>query len=161
MACKAEIFQKIYLLEGKFSDDPNDPGGPTNWGITLPFWKEVTGQSKFPEDFVEADAERCYDYLWDKTCTGLLHPEMRMCYFAFAVNAGWPRAHKILQTVVGVSPDGKLGPISKAAIMGSELDKIYFPFVESCISHYFSVPGFQYYGRGWMNRLAQTLIPLG
>ena len=146
-------------LEGEYSDDPNDPGGETNWGITLPFWREVTGLDDFPVTFTRADAVLCYEYLWDKTFTSMVSPEMRLCYLAFAVNAGWPRAAKILQTVLGESPDGLIGPKTLHALAGSNLEKTYYPFVEAVVRHYFSIPGFTHYGRGWMNRLTQTLIP--
>ena len=160
MASKATIINKILELEGAYSDDPNDPGGETNWGITLPFWKEVTGLDDFPVTFERAHAILCYEYLWEKTSTDMVANEMRLCYFAFAVNAGWPKAHKILQDVLGVYSDGIIGPQTIHALASSSLDKTYFPFVEAVIVHYFSVPGFAHYGRGWMNRLAQTLIPL-
>jgi lysozyme family protein len=37
MAFFKRALPTIWLHEGRFSDNPNDPGGPTNYGISLQF----------------------------------------------------------------------------------------------------------------------------
>lgn len=160
MPSQARIFEKVYELEGVFSNHPEDTGGETHWGITLPFWKEVTGQDEFPVPFEQAHAEKCYTYLWDKMSVEVIPSDMRLCYFAFGMVAGWPTAIKILQRSTGVKDDGILGPNTKRSILSVDPYGLYTVFVLKTIKHYWDCKNFQTFGRGWLNRLAQTIIPL-
>jgi lysozyme family protein len=48
----AKIMNAIYTLEGGFSNDPRDPGGMTNLGVTAREWASY---KKVPVSFITAD----------------------------------------------------------------------------------------------------------
>lgn len=111
-------------FEGGFSDDPRDPGGATNFGITrrtLAGWRGVTPWQNLPVAEVRAlgrpEAERIYKALyWDRCNADQLPAGLDLALFDFAVNSGPPRAIAMLQQEVGAMPDGIIGPKTLAAI---------------------------------------------
>jgi lysozyme family protein len=119
-ACLAIVLR----LEGGFSDDPRDPGGATNFGITrktLARWRGVTPWQSLPVVAVKAlgrdEAARIYKALyWDRCNADALPPGLDLAVFDFAVNSGPERAVTALQKEVGAVPDGLIGPKTLAAL---------------------------------------------
>ena len=119
-ACLDEVLRQ----EGGYADDPADPGGATNMGVTrktLAGWRQVSPWWKLPKsevkDLQREEAARLYRALYWNRCRGdALPPGLDLGLFDFAVNAGPDRAIKTLQTLLGVSADGIIGPVTLAAI---------------------------------------------
>jgi lysozyme family protein len=119
-ACLDEVLRQ----EGGYADDPADPGGATNMGITrktLAGWRQVSPWWKLPKSEVmgvkRPEAARLYRALYWNRCQGdALPPGLDLSLFDFAVNAGPDRAIKTLQTLLGVPADGMIGPLTLAAI---------------------------------------------
>lgn len=115
-----EIITEILRREGwdKFTNDPNDRGGSTKWGITQFAWtlylKKRGLQSTSVEFIDEATARKFYleehivgprfDQLKDRLLFELVVDS--------GVNHGATRATRWLQTSVGAAPDGALGPVT-------------------------------------------------
>jgi lysozyme family protein len=119
-ACLAVVLR----LEGGFTDDPRDPGGATNLGITrrtLARWRGVTPWQALPVAAVRAlgrdEAARIYRALyWDRCNADALPAGLDLALFDFAVNSGPERAIALLQKEVGAVPDGLIGPKTLAAL---------------------------------------------
>jgi lysozyme family protein len=83
-----------------------------------------------------------------------------LCLFHVSVNAGPRRAAKLLQTVVGATPDGAIGPATLAAVTKlvqsrvAGLSTIVHTFQDGLRAYYRSLPTFPTFGRGWLNRAA-------
>jgi lysozyme family protein len=123
----------ILKHEGGFSNDPRDPGGITNWGITLPFLQEYYDKIDIdkkarPEDIRSMERNEAIQIykvlLWDQFQYNQIHAlPIAIKVFDMAVNMGYSRAHKILQAAINalikgpsyVAVDGKLGPKTRAA----------------------------------------------
>lgn len=126
--------------EGGFVDDPVDPGGATNFGVSLRFLRglgDLDGDGYLDGDLdrdgdVDAEdirrmtreqAKAIYrSQWWDRYGYGQLGlPKVAAKVFDLSVNMGAHQAHKCLQRALGsvgldLSDDGILGPASRRAI---------------------------------------------
>jgi len=95
----------VLRWEGGYSNDPNDAGGETKYGISKRAYPNLT-----IETLTEVQAKVIYekDY-WKAAHCNLLPYPLSLAVFDYAVNAGPPRALKALQGAVGASPDGLWG----------------------------------------------------
>ncbi len=119
----AAAFTKLLGHEGGYSNNPADPGGETNWGVT----RRVAEANGFHGDmraFTQDDAMAIYDRLyWMKVSADDLPAAVRFDVFDAAVNSGVGQATKWLQRALGVSDDGVIGRQTlEAAKAADELD---------------------------------------
>ena len=125
----------VLAHEGGFVDDPADPGGATNWGVSLRFARSAGAQINFDIDHdgdVDADdirqmpretAIEVYRLDWWNRYGFAAHPlpqAVAVKTFDTAINMGARRAIRILQeccTDAGrpVAEDGILGAQTAAA----------------------------------------------
>jgi lysozyme family protein len=116
----------VLSQEGGWSDDPNDPGGATNQGITLATYRTFTNNPDASADDLEEMSDAMRDDIyrtmyWTPICGDDLPAGIDLAVFDFGVNAGPGRAAKELQLVVGVEQDGVIGPLTLAAARGTDL----------------------------------------
>lgn len=146
--------------EGGFSDHPRDPGGATNLGVTLRTWQDwlrrpvaVAQLQKLTPEDVAPLYEKKY---WRIAGCDSLPSGLDYLVFDFAVNAGPGRAVKTLQTAVGATPDGVLGPKTLAAISALGIEKTIERFTEERLKFYRSLHTFDVFGRGWTRRTEEA-----
>lgn len=107
--------------EGGFVNDPQDPGGATNKGVTQAVydaWRKREGLPKRSVaniNFLETSEIYKHQY-WDVIKGDLLPAGIDYCLFDFGINSGTARAAKFLQLAVHVIADGQIGLITLAAI---------------------------------------------
>ncbi len=110
--------------EGGFSDDPNDPGGATNYGITLGTLRTYTGNpdlgvadiQNISMDTVQAIYGADY---WNRMRCDALPAGVDLMVFDHGVNAGTGRSAMVLQQALGLTGaavDGSIGPHTLAAV---------------------------------------------
>jgi uncharacterized protein (TIGR02594 family) len=158
----------VLEMEGGFSDDAHDPGGPTNLGITLETfasWRGTTVTAANRETLVAAlkaiDPEtvraiyrRRY---WDTAHCAELTPALALMQFDTAVNQGPGTAIRLLQEAVGATVDGEIGPETRAAIARVPVTRTLEAYARIREARYRALPHFSRFGRGWLNRLDATL----
>lgn len=119
-----EIIDRIIDTEGGYVDDPNDPGGETNYGIT----SKVAARSGYKGPMrdmprsVAADIYRAK--YWDKVRADdlfAISPELAAEVVDTGVNMGPGTATKFLQTSLSafgydIAIDGGMGPKTLAAL---------------------------------------------
>lgn len=113
----------ILRREGGFVDHPADRGGPTNFGITaatLGDWRGL-GRPASREEvraLTEREARKIYTkrYLQDTGFDQIRNAKLRDLLLDCAVHHGPRRAAVWLQEAVGVTADGKVGPMTLAAV---------------------------------------------
>jgi lysozyme family protein len=91
---------------------------------------------------------------WDACKCDNLPSGIDYLVFDFAVNAGVGRSAKTLQKVVGVKPDGAIGPITLAAVVATKY--LIEKFSDEKVTFYKSLPTFSSFGNGWLNRIAHV-----
>ena len=112
-------------LEGGYANNPADPGGETNRGITRATYEAYLQKKGLPtkvsmRDIPEAHVEDIYRTMfWDRVKGDQLPPKLAMQVFDFAVNSGPDRAIRYLQFLVGTTQDGIIGPKTIAAVHGA------------------------------------------
>jgi len=118
-----EIAQDIVRREGGYVNDPDDPGGPTNFGVTLHTMRrlglDLTGDGQINTADVKAlskaqAVEIFIDHYFRAPRIDALPQPLQATVFDMHVNAG-ANAIKLLQRLLNdmgqdVAVDGKIGP---------------------------------------------------
>lgn len=147
-------FDRLIGHEGGYVNDPNDPGGETNWGISKRSYPILDIVNLTRED---SKAIYLRDF-WMRVRADRLPGSVAYQLFDFAVNSGCDTAIRHLQKSVGVADDGYWGPISQmAADKMSESDMI----MSLCGQRLMFMTGlsnWKYHGKGWARRIASNLL---
>lgn len=128
-----KILEQITGVEGGFVNDPVDPGGATQWGVSLRFAKEINLDLNHDgvvdvEDIklITRDlAESLFlDHFVRRPKIDTLRMELVAQMADFAVNSGPPRAIITLQEVLNkvreAAPDLKLPYLDDDGVIGGE-----------------------------------------
>jgi lysozyme family protein len=115
-----KCLQFVLQFEGGFVNDPADPGGATNLGITIGTLSGVLGRPATVAEIkalTPATVAPVYrQRYWNKVAGDQLPGGVDMAVFDFAVHSGPGRAARALQSVVGVAVDGDIGDITLKAV---------------------------------------------
>lgn len=107
--------------EGGFVDDPRDPGGATNHGITLAtlqHWRKPEPVTVADvRDLTEDEAREIYraEY-WHAARCDRMPAGVAMMVFDFGVTSGVGRSARLLQRILAVEEDGDIGPETLATL---------------------------------------------
>lgn len=154
----------VFGHEGGYVNAATDKGGPTRWGITHTTLAAHRGVRSVTAAQVKAlaltEAEAIYrKSYWGQSGGDVLPVGLDYAAFDFGVNSGPGRAVMVLQQVVRVAADGKIGPQTLAAV------KAYPGGVAKLIRDYCAArmaflrgltnpkTGFPVNGRGWTIRV--------
>lgn len=164
--------------EGGYVNHPADPGGATNFGVSLRTLSRLGGID--PDDgkllgdmdgdgvidaedirlLTRDEAVKIYrTQWWDRFGYGrIADPDLACKVFDFSVNMGASRAHKLLQKAVNAtSPvrlavDGVLGPMSLAIVNGHpEPRALLGAYRQEAVTFYRSLNRPQFL-KGWIRR---------
>jgi lysozyme family protein len=149
--------------EGGYTNDPHDPGGPTNFGITIADLKEwyavhqpgvvVTASTVQAMSLDTAEAIYRTKY-WNPILGDQLPLGLDLVVFDYGVNSGPPRAAKALQKLLFVKQDGSIGPATIAAAKGvKDIPSLIADYQEERLDFLSGLSTFQYFGRGWTKRV--------
>jgi len=148
----------VLAYEGGFSDDPRDPGGMTNRGVTRAVWSEWLGRPASVKEMTELTAEAVAPLYkrkyWDAINGDELPDGIDHCVFDFAVNSGVGRAAKLLQSCLGVAADGQIGPKTLAAAKAADFKKVIELYGLARLTFLKSLPHWSVYKNGWSTRVA-------
>ena len=120
-----DIIEVVLEHEGGYVNDPDDPGGETNFGVAKRSHPDVD-IANLTKDGAKEIYKKVY---WDKNKVEKLSIHLRHIYFDMCVNQGRGRAVKILQQAANakganLKVDGGLGPKTITALKGVELDRV-------------------------------------
>mgnify|MGYP001178117369 CR=1 FL=1 len=171
-----ENFKKVVARtlrwEGGFVDNPNDPGGRTNKGITQKeYTRYLTEKGRPPADVKEIsddDVTNIYynDYFL-QVHSNLFANNIKVQWkvFDIGVNMGVTRALKFVQTCIAVVADGQFGAKSEAALIEyQQLPDWGESMMESLVTRqaerykYLAVtnPKLEVFLKGWLRRAADV-----
>lgn len=139
--------------EGGYVNNPSDPGGETNFGITKRSYPTVDIKNLT----VEAASAIYRRDFWDAHRYGdILAQAVATKVFDTAVNMGAKRAHIFLQDSVDVTPDGVLGPVTLARVNAANSVLLLQQYQQEQAAYYQKLvvanPRLQQFLKGWMNR---------
>lgn len=152
-----EALQHVLKHEGGYVDHPSDPGGETNYGITVKVAREngyLGDMRSIPMHVVADIYKRQY---WDTVKCDQMPESVRFALFDYAVNSGPVAASKALQRVLGVADDGIIGPATIGAAqaqsdgLGARLNGYRLKFMTE-------LKIWPTFGKGWARRIADNLM---
>lgn len=163
-----DLFLPIVLrFEGGYVDNPNDPGGETNMGITMMTFQQcahallgIDPTSQNLRALTPAQAGIIYKTnYWNKMQgDAFILQDLANIVCDFYVNAG-TNATKLLQTTLqgmgaAVTADGAIGPATLQALNGFTQDDVYRAYKQGRINYYQAL-GAKYpmFLKGWLNRV--------
>ena len=170
-----DLFLPILLrFEGGYVNDPTDPGGETNKGITMAVFQHcahpllgIEPTSDNLKALTDAQAGIIYKRkYWDKLCADQFQSqELANIVCDFYVNAG-THATLLLQRLmnatgahvaaasVHVTEDGCIGPASIQALNSLPQRELYLQYKQGRVDYYRGLAQrFPQFVRGWLNRV--------
>ena len=155
-----QSFEMVLKHEGGYVNDPRDPGGRTNLGVTQRAWEGYVGKP-VDEDFMRKltpeGVKPFYKAMyWDKIKGDQLPNGVDYAAYDLAVNSGVGRAAKFLQTIAGVMADGVLGPKSMGAIRECNPEHTVDALCDMRLDFLKRLSNFDIYGKGWAGRVARV-----
>jgi lysozyme family protein len=151
-----QAFSDLLGNEGRFSDNPNDPGGPTCWGITISTARGAGYRGdmrSLDQDIAKEIYQRLY---WKSQFDDLPYP-VAFQVFDAAVNSGQTMAIRWLQRAVGTIDDGIIGPATMAATKAYDPIKLVMRYNAARLEFLTNLPGWDNFGKGWARRIANNL----
>lgn len=148
-----EAFERLIAHEGGYVNDPRDPGGETNWGISKRSYPNLDIKALTRE---QAKSIYKRDY-WDRAGANQYDPELGFAVFDAAVNSGIGNAVRFLQRAVGVADDGNIGPITVAAVKSRSTAKVLLGFYGERLEFMTKLSVWDRFGKGWARRIADNL----
>lgn len=154
--------------DNTYTDDPHDPGGPTNRGITLAVfaaWRKLAltdaNRVSLIRDLKAIDHPTVREIYrrryWNAAHCGGLPAPLALMHFDAAVNHGVGNAVRFLQEAVGASVDGEIGPETQAAVARTPASAALDAYAAIRKRRYRALPHFWRFGRGWLRRVDITL----
>jgi lysozyme family protein len=150
-----ECLDLVLKSEGGWVNNPKDPGGETNLGVTKAVWEEYVGHAVTTMKNLTAElVAPLYEQKYWRPCYAEVLPRgLDYIVFSMAVNAGPGRSVKLLQQSVGCVPDGVIGPRTRELISSSNSATLITKFSEVRREYYHSLKLFSVFGKGWLNRV--------
>ena len=155
-----KAFELVLEHEGKYVNDPRDPGGRTNLGVTQRAWEAWLVRTATESDMrrlTPAAVKPFYKAMyWDKIKGDQLPAGVDYAAYDFAVNSGVSRAIKMLQQIAGALVDGSLGPKSLEAINSCDPEQMVDALCDMRLDFLKRLPTFDTFGKGWSRRVAEV-----
>ena len=172
-----EMVETILHHEGGFVNDPADPGGATNFGVTIHTYSKWLGRKATVDEVRNMKLETAVEiykqrYYYAPRINGL-HEDVQPLVFDMAINHGPRNAVRMLQRTVNlagfgpISVDGVIGPGTRGAVdrtadaMGN-----YFvnAIVDERLKFYNRIverrPSSRKFLRGWTRRAESFRLPV-
>lgn len=149
----------LLVNEGVDSDHPSDPGGRTRYGISQAAYPDLHIATLTREQAAEIYRR---DY-WGAIRGDELPLRIAVPIFDHAVNAGVEPAIRLLQAVVGVTVDGKIGPQTIAAARSKDRQggELGVALADERLAFYRGLvqrkPGMVVFARGWQRRVLRVM----
>jgi len=153
-----EAIRRLLASEGGYVNHPSDPGGPTNFGITLGDYRKYVKADASAADvraIQVGEAKAIYrSKYWDAMRGDELPAGVDYCVFDYAVNSGTGRAPKVLQRVLRVPVTGRVDDATLAAARGRDARALIQGICDERMRFLQSLKTWPVFGRGWTKRVA-------
>ena len=150
----------LFPMEGGYSNRSvaDDPGGPTNLGITqrtYTAWRKLRGLStQDVRAITHEEARAIYrSQYWDAVRADELPVGLDLCVFDYAVNSGPAQAIKTLQRALGVTADGIVGEQTLAALSNVDQRRLIVDVCDRRLAFMQSLKNWRANKNGWSNRV--------
>jgi lysozyme family protein len=146
--------ERVLGHEGGYVNHPADPGGETNWGITIGTARE-NGYMGDMKTMNRNEAIVIYKRaFWDKNLCNEMPFAVAFQVFDGCVNHGAGNAARWLQKAVGAHVDGSIGKETVYKTNASDPVKTILNMSAERMLFYTGIPQWNHFGKGWINRMA-------
>lgn len=153
----------VLKSEGGYVNDPRDPGGETNRGVTdkqdgkIDGLIDVNGDGKGDVKVKDLTAEQAKEVYrrnyWNPVHGDDLSPGRALMLVDTAVNMGVKQAIILVQRVTGINEDGVFGPKTLEAAKNYDIDA----YASAKLAIYKQLKTWPIYGKGWSSRLNEAV----
>src|SRR5437764_3705380 len=160
--CCAESIRRVLASEGGYVNHPSDPGGPTNFGITIADYRRYMKPDATAAD-VQAmkveDAKAIYrEKYWRAMRCDDLPAGVDYCVFDYAVNSGTGRAPKVLQRILGIGVAGHMDDATAVAARMREARALIQSICDERLRFLQGLKTWPVFGKGWNKRVGEVRV---
>jgi lysozyme family protein len=151
---------KVLVSEGGYVNDPRDPGGATNKGITQNVYNAYRERHHLPmvpvRGISSTEVEAIYEAnYWKLAKCDMLPAGVSYVVFDGAVNSGVAQSVKWLQRALNVTADGVVGNATLAAVQNyGNMDRLVDAICDRRLAFLKALKTWKAFGRGWASRVA-------
>lgn len=161
----SDALHHVLKREGGYSNDPMDPGGATNFGVTQKVYDAWRDEHHLlPRTVRQITPDEIYSiydaHYWDAVRGDELNLEdanVALQVFDMAVNAGPKRAIKLLQRSLHQTEDGVLGFKTMGALRAADKEVLRDAYATERMRFYRSLvaskPSLSKFLDGWLKRV--------
>jgi len=146
-------FDRLIGNEGGYVNNPADPGGETNWGISKRSYPDLDIKS-LTRDGAKVIYLRDF---WNAGKMDQFDGVIAFQTFDIAVNSGIQTAIRMLQRAAGVADDGSVGPITLAAVQAAGGPQMVMRLIAERLDFWRKLSTWGTFGAGWAGRAAADL----
>jgi lysozyme family protein len=158
-----EALRRLLAHEGGYSNHPADPGGPTNFGITIHDYRryvkpDATAADVRAMQVEEASAIYRARY-WDALRCDDLPAGIDYAVFDYGVNSGIGRAGKVLRRVLALTDEtGAVTGTVLAAARRAEPRALVTAICDERLRFLQRLKTWPVFGAGWSRRVAEVKV---
>lgn len=153
MSAFDQLIGRVLGAEGGYTNDPADPGGETNWGISKRSYPHLDIRALTREEAVEIYRR---DF-WQRVHGDEMPPVLAFHLLDFAVNSGVETAIRKLQHELGVADDGIWGPVTKAAAAACNPPVTALMLLAARLDFMRRLKNWPAASAGWAGRIAESM----
>jgi len=155
-----EALDRLLEHEGGYSNDVGDPGGPTKYGITIHDVRMYINPNATARDVRNLTLDQAKEIYrtkyWAKVKGNQLPSGVDYVVFDYGINSGTVRAARVLQRIVGVEQDGKIGPITLAATANKNPAELINAISDERLHFLQGLKTWKLFGKGWGRRVREV-----
>jgi lysozyme family protein len=153
--------KRLLVHEGGYTDHPSDPGGPTNFGITIADYRRYVKPDATADDVRSMRVEEAKTIYktryWDAQYCDRLPSGVDYAVFDYGVNSGVARAGKVLRRVCGLSDsDWRVTDVVIAAVQKRDPKALVIAINDERLAFLKRLKTWPVFGTGWARRVAQV-----
>jgi lysozyme family protein len=158
-----KAFDYVMMHEGGYSNDQNDAGGETRYGISKRSYPHID-----IKNLTKDQAKQIYfcDFWLKAKCEEINDNNLAIKFFDLAVHIGIPQAVKLIQRALRaagtqITEDGIIGPVTLKAINEADSTNLLAALKSEAAGHYRLIananPSQQRFIEGWLNRAYSSI----
>src|SRR5512139_3458237 len=156
-----EALRRLLAHEGGYTNHPADPGGPTNFGITIHDYRKYVKPDATAADVRAmplADAKCIYRAkYWDAQRCNELPPGVDYAVFDYGVNSGIGRSGKVLRRVLKLADTTSVvNDAVIAAARAADAKALIAAICDERLHFLKSLSTWSVFGAGWGRRVAEV-----
>lgn len=156
-----EALRRLLLHEGGYTNHPSDPGGPTNFGITIVDYRKFVKPGATADDVKTMTLEEAKSIYrakyWDAQRCDELPAGVDYAVFDYGVNSGCGRSGKVLRRCLTLADNTSV--VSNAVVAAAaerDAKALAAAICDERLRFLQSLKTWDVFGKGWGRRVAEV-----